>query len=414
MSNARTAAVAAFALAMASPSSADWQAVAEAFMASLPKPKAQAGDAPAWWSDYAIPRSYWLDGFEVLFADGEAVRCNVVQSKGKPPRIAEACRSAVGFYRARHGQVAVPRFASLRIVETGQAYDATECSRLTDDVRAAPGTVQGQPMTAGRIAMMEAEVERRKAGLQRALYQRNLPTAERASSACHATWIAAVRAGEKELRMMREAFACQRGESLAVAEMAPAVALITAPVASIDPDEAQAAWCEAVADTYGACAAGEIIGTFEAEAGCLSPSATALEIQAVLSTDDTTTKAAQIMPEIMPAPAAEAWEPTEATHPVVAYCLSERARLILFERVQDGTFPAAGRTARAGVWCLSLADAQDLQDVGSIRFAGMPRKPYTRRAAPTSPTVRVHVPSGSGFSISHHGIRPVVLHHPIA
>lgn len=412
MSNARNAAVALYTLALASAATADWQAVATSLFEALPKGKAAApGAPPAWWADYALPRHYTLESMDVVFADGATTRVKVATGKGKAPCIAPACRAAIGFYRARHGQAAaVPAFASLR-THGGQEFDAAECSRLTDTLRAIPGTVQGRPMTDARIAWMESEIARRKAGLQTALYQRNLPSNERASTADPKAWIAAVRAGEKELRIMREAYAVQRGE------VAPSAVAVPEMPHNPNASELEVEQCthnravthldveavlEAMGAAYGECAELELPGTFEAGTG---PGR-----DVVVKGDP---EAVSALCEVLVATAGEdvaldTWTPSIETHPVIAYCLSEKAWNALRDRVQDGTFPAPAGAARFGAWRLTLADAQDLQDVGSIRFAGMPRKPYTRRAvAPVSSFVRIH--AGAAFMAATPP-SPVTLH----
>ncbi len=108
-----------------------------------------------------------------------------------------------------------------------------------------------------------------------------------------------------------------------------------------------------------------------------------------------------------------------ATHPVIAYCLSERARAVLFERIQDGTFPAVGRSAKAGAWCVSLADARDLQDLQSVRWARMPRKPYVRIRLPVEAITTMPAPVSplAGIQIrppflTGGALRGVTLHSP--
>lgn len=432
MSNARNAAVALYTLALANAATADWQAVATSFFEALPKGKAAApGEAPAWFADYAIPKAYTLESMEVQFTDGHTLRTSVVLAKGKPARVGAACRAAIGFYRARHGQaVAVPAFASLRMVDTGTAYDAAECSRLTDSLRAIPGTVQGRPMTAARIDWMARELARREAGL--APHAADLDGANAspwvASLPQHmrialldpmeteaAAWRRSVAAAEGELAMMREAYVLQRGEAapVAVAVIAPVVAPVASPVAlPADPEALRAAWCEAVSGSHGEPGAYAIANTGESGAdGALEPreddasNGPAPRQDAPQPGSDRPDDAARTVSSVE---GPDSWMPTEATHPVIAYCLSEKAWHALRDRVQDGTFPAPAGAAKFGAWRLTLADAQDLQDVGSIRFAGMPRKPYTRRAvAPVSAFVRIH--AGAAFMASNPP-SPATLH----
>jgi hypothetical protein len=448
MSNARNAAVALYTLALANAATADWQAVATSLFDALPKAKAAASDAPVWWSDYAIPKAFTLESIDVTFADGATFRCNLVSGKNKPPRVAGACRGAIGLYRAKHGErVAVPAFSRI-VTASGQAYDAATCSRLTDDLRAIPGTVQGRPMTAARVEWMAKELARRESGLAPHLadlaganaspWVASLPshardTVIREIEAGAAGWRASVAAGENELALMREAFAVQRGEAapVAVAQIAPVVALLAAPVAVQAEPSPMHEWCAlAVSEAYGECSEFEIPGTFEIEAGPMSifsPSSEAAKVNmpapvqaATISADIIpeiiTAAPVSIMdaaPAIMEAPEAEAWMPTVETHPVVAYCLSEKAWHAIRDRVQDGTFPAPAGAAKFGAWRLTLADAQDLQDVGSIRLAGMPRKPYTRRGAvpvaPVSAFVRIY--AGAAFMASNPP-SPATLHAP--
>lgn len=83
--------------------------------------------------------------------------------------------------------------------------------------------------------------------------------------------------------------------------------------------------------------------------------------------------------EAIAEPVADEWRPSVATHPIVALCLSDKAREALEARVMDGTWPAAGRSAAGGAWRLTLADARDCADIPSLRLVGMPRKPRTPR-----------------------------------
>lgn len=392
MSNARTAAVALYTLALASPAAADWQSVATSLFEALPKSKAVA-DAPVWWSDYAVPKAYTLESVDVTFADGVSFRCNLVSGKNKPPRVAGACRGAIGLYRAKNGcGVAVPAFARI-VTAGGQAYDAAECSRLTDELRAIPGTVQGRPMTDARIAWMTSELERRRAGLARSI------GGDAFSTAGAGAWAEAVRAAEDELAAMLYAYAVQRGESPPLPSFM-ARSPIVEEADHIMPDHVYAADYEVVSDAlsvaYGECAEFELAGTFEAESG-LIPADVVLHSIVV----ESQSVAAEIVQacEAAPEAADDVWSPSAETHPVIAYCLSHKARETLFARVQDGTFPDDAGSARAGAWRLTLADAEDLRDVGSIRFAGLPRKAYTRRAvepvAPVSTFVRI--PAGAPF-----------------
>lgn len=140
----RALAVAAYDDARSNPAAADWRKVAELLRDALPATRRKLTDAapvsrrPAWWADYSIPKTYTLDSVHVTFADGAAVRCNIISAPGKPPRIAKACRVAIAFYRARAGMVAVPDIVSVVAVGSGQIFDAAACSQFTTDLRAMP------------------------------------------------------------------------------------------------------------------------------------------------------------------------------------------------------------------------------------------------------------------------------------
>ena len=94
----------------------------------------------------------------------------------------------------------------------------------------------------------------------------------------------------------------------------------------------------------------------------------------------------------MPAEPKAEWCPDGRSHPVVALALSHRAREELFARVLDGTFADGERTAKCGAWRLTLQDALDLQDIASVRWVGMPRKAYTRKAIAAEPLATAVVP----------------------
>jgi hypothetical protein len=91
---------------------------------------------------------------------------------------------------------------------------------------------------------------------------------------------------------------------------------------------------------------------------------------------------ATLTPDVEIVSDSDDWAPDATSHPIVAHCLSEKARDLLFARLQDGTFPAECEQRKAGAFRLTLADALACQDVKSIRFAGMPRKAYTRIRIP--------------------------------
>jgi hypothetical protein len=216
---------------------------------------------------------------------------------------------------------------------------------------------------------------------------------------------------------------------------APVVAEVTgearAAVLAALAEHDAALWVEAVAGAYAAPVAWEIPGTdpeaelipfmHELPAPMLIPALTIvaeyLNVPAatetypalVLSTETRLSTERDNSGTI----STDAREPSAETHPIVALCLSHKAREALFSKVQDGTFPAETGKAAAGAWRLTLEDAKALQDVGSIRLVGMPRKPYTRRAAaPVVSSMAIHVPAFGGLTISHHGDRAAVYHSP--
>jgi hypothetical protein len=355
----KAVALSAYDTACAMPAGADWRMVADLLRAALPGSKATAGDgAPAWWADYKLPKHYRLDSLLVRFADDVAVRVNVAIAKGKPARIASACRAAIGFYRARTGNLAVPAFAWIENVSTGGEFDAAECSRLTADLRTADaGRVEKagpRAVTADNLARMEAEVERRRAGLARHLADGTAPTSAEASE-----WRAAVAAGENELALMRTAFLPSDPE----------------------PDSGVSAF-----------ASSEEVGKTDTNAGTItfaativSPevneatAATGSEIPADLTTGNASEDHAKVSgPAVMHTKGAcKSLE----THPIIAVCTSHRAREKLFRAIQDGCVPAFDHRSKGGAYRITLLDAQEIGAIKGVRFVGMPRKPRSRPVA---------------------------------
>lgn len=86
-------------------------------------------------------------------------------------RHGKACRVAIDFYRARTGAYVVPEIVRVVLVDGGKTFDARTCSRLTEELRATPAQTapEAPAVTPGRIARLEAELERRRAGLARVL-----------------------------------------------------------------------------------------------------------------------------------------------------------------------------------------------------------------------------------------------------
>jgi hypothetical protein len=423
MSNARNAAVALYTLALANAATADWQAVATSLFDALPKArtKAETGTAaaPGWFAEYALPKHFKLDSLDVIFADGVSVRVNVITGKGMLPRVGTACRRAVDFYRARIGASVVPAMRDVRIVRTDEAFDASACSDLTAEYRAAPPAMT--PRDLGKLSPVpalngpdgETAVQRAERIFGGRWYLNADGNVLRSHKAPGLVWDGEIEQYGSDAEYAAGALAGTyrkaRKDGLAAWATDERAA---ARLAFLEAREA--AWCEAVAGSYGDCLPCEIPGTFEtlAELSAYQPGPsheTVGALNAIPAPIAETREAVAVIAE----PESDVWAPTEATHPVIAYCLSEKAWHALRDRVQDGTFPAPAGAAKFGAWRLTLADAQDLQDVGSIRFAGMPRKPYTRRGAvpvaPVSAFVRIH--AGAAFMASNPP-SPATLHAP--
>lgn len=388
MSNLKVSAVAAYDAACAMPAAADWRSVADMLRAALAGPRAASTDVPAWWSDYKLPKHYSADSVDVLFHDGETVRANVFQAAKKPARIAATIRTAIAFYRARTGTEAVPPISSVTRVSDGATFDAAACSELSaawrtkDAARIEAGGARA--ITSESIARMTAELERRRGGLVQLLAdveaargetvplclspewwaRAELAVKRRIERAADVpAWHAAIAAGEDELARMHAAYG----------------AIEAGPVALLDADDI----ATVLALPYGEPCEAEIAGTVEAEpvhVSIFGPS------EAVGKIDTASNPAAEIIvPMAEPGPVeaiADEWRPSVATHPIVALCLSDKAREALEARVLDGTWPAAGRAAAGGAWRITLEDARTCADIPSLRLVGMPRKPRTPRAAP--------------------------------
>lgn len=383
---ARTAAHAAYHAALADPAATNWREIAETLFSALPALPKAARDStfPTWWADYELPRTYLTDSLDVLFADGEAIRVNIHRAQRGLPRIPAACRVAIGFYRERHGRGhAVPAFASLTMVGTRATFDASACSAFTAELRAIPGTVARRAVTLESLTRMRAELARREAGHAAAeatwnaapKYVRENENHE--DSKMLAAWRSAVEGGKRELLDMEDAYAVQRGERPAYRAR---------PSAPLDAEEAighLADWHDAEPEAF------EIAGTVDADTGPdfvrTAPVTAApvdhVEPEATIISGPTI-EAANLSVE--PAPA-DAWCPDERSHPVVALALSHKAREELWARVLDGTFADGVRTAKCGAWRVTLQDALDLQDIASIRWVGLPRKPHAQKAVAEHP-----------------------------
>lgn len=101
--NLKADALSAYEAAVADPLSADWRAVAELLRASVPTPKAKAGDA---WADYAVEcpgrKIVWPSPVIVAtFADGEKVRMSFACLPGKPLNIGRGLRLAAAAWETR-------------------------------------------------------------------------------------------------------------------------------------------------------------------------------------------------------------------------------------------------------------------------------------------------------------------------
>lgn len=107
---------------------------------------------PSRWHDYRVDRvnsfSVRTDILVVTFADGEIVRAPAVSAKGKPTNVGRGLRIAIAFYQARacwrrgikfragvHPEV--PAIAACLCEDSGETFDAQECTMRTVEARAA-------------------------------------------------------------------------------------------------------------------------------------------------------------------------------------------------------------------------------------------------------------------------------------
>jgi hypothetical protein len=400
MTTTRTVAVAAYLAAVASPAAADWRLIADSLYSALPAMRGAVkpadGSAPAWFADWRLGKVYSLDSLDVTFADGVALRVNLARAPGKQPRIAAACRVAVAFYRERTKRDSVPDFRSLVALSNGEGFDAVACSAFTADLRR---TAYGAPVlrpavTAEAVVRMERELERRRAGLARA---EAMPAriaahftpfclsydafcasvqelrAMKESAAMAEAWRAAIAAGEAELATMRAALAAPEPDAAPADASEPSPRRgfeAPEPVPAVEPAHVEPVAAGPVAEAPVGIQTGEPVE--EMDSADPVEAIEADPLAALCASDD------------------DDWHADESTHPVIALCLSDKARAALFDRLQDGTFPAADRTAKGGAWRLTVADAEECAGLASVRFVGLPRKPYTRRAV--APVVMIPVP----------------------
>lgn len=458
MSNSRTIALAAYHAAVAAPVAADWPSVAALLVACLPKlrgavrPAVSAdGAVPAWWADYVPGKKFRTDSAEVTFADGRRVRLSVLSNPGKPLNIGRAVRIACAFYRSKvhnalgapvaldgttlHGpadHVAVPAIAHVECETTGEEFDAATCTAMTEAARAGMWSESDARHRAERLAVEPGpQAGHDVVTIMRSLFVRAWDVAfgdvERAARAANVA---------KHERAAIEAPA-RRLARCEAARVERAVAMVRA---GIDPAEFdQAAWCDAVADGYGEPGAFVIGETVEAGADAPDAAAAPSPVES-----DPAPVPPVAAPVALPAPVeavahppvaiadvpapvgipssdapeaiADAWEPTPESHPVTVLCLSDKAQERLFDRIQDGTFPAADRTAKGGAWRLTVEDARDCADIGSLRFLGLPRKAYTRRTVPTPLAaiplagIRTDIAVPAGAFIPSTPAGPVVYH----
>lgn len=107
---------------------------------------------PPRWHNYPVDRagSFTIrtDILVVTFACGEIVRAPAVSIKGKPTNVGRGLRVAIAFYQARlcwrRGikfrpgvHAAVPAIAACVCEDSGETFDAGECSLRTFEARAA-------------------------------------------------------------------------------------------------------------------------------------------------------------------------------------------------------------------------------------------------------------------------------------
>ncbi|MBN6819544.1 hypothetical protein JRF84_08070 [Methylobacterium organophilum] len=85
-----------------------------------------------------------------------------------------------------------------------------------------------------------------------------------------------------------------------------------------------------------------------------------------------------------------------APGPVTVLCLSHKARESVLRRIDGRAVPDYGQRAKGGAFRLSLDDAAACAGLRSVRFVGLPRKPYTRAVAPMpTPASAIRTPLGA-------------------
>jgi hypothetical protein len=338
-----------------------------------------------------------------------------------------------------NAHVAVPAIESVHVPSTGMAFCPLDCSRMTaelragtwgaDDAPADPAAALASYVAAWRAAYQAGEDAVRTDGTWRVAPPASETDCERMARMFGGTW--RLDADGKAMRVhaapgivwtgegeqygndsdYEAGAAVERAEALAEIYRRSAIPTRVDHEASRAADreahaEARAAaWCEAVADGYGQPGAFVIGETWEAGADApeaaaapspvkpdpapvppvAAPIALPAPVEAVAHppVGIADVSAPVGIPSSDPADAmSDAWEPTAESHPVIAVCLSDKARSALFDMILDGTFPARPPVTKGGSWHLTLADALACQGLPSVRFVGLPRKPYTRRHAP--------------------------------
>lgn len=217
-------ALASFEAALADPS-ADWKAVAEAMaaaMATKPKASTDPDAPPSWWRCDKFGKSAHKTVVECVFTDGRTIRANVSTDPGKPYNVGRGVKIAVAFYRAKlqDERCAVPELKRVTCLDSGESFDAAECSRMTAawrEFQMPPDTTPNPEAVAMRIAAVEAELERRRESrrLNRWLAIREAGAMMANGIAGYGDllrtfvivdddWAAAIQAGERELAKLLE------------------------------------------------------------------------------------------------------------------------------------------------------------------------------------------------------------------
>lgn len=123
------------------------------FRATIPcSPRSNSLLSAPKWNDYPVDRvssfSIRTDILVVTFADGEIVRAPAVSAKGIPTNIGRGLRIAIAFYQARACRrrgfkfrpgvhAAVPAIAACICEDSGETFDAEECTVRTVETRKA-------------------------------------------------------------------------------------------------------------------------------------------------------------------------------------------------------------------------------------------------------------------------------------